>query len=78
MTMSVYTFQVTRCNLRLLVGRVLFFLASILVLIIVVVGHVNFDTKLVTQLVDANTLCTNNTRDVLSIDVKFNRLNKLG
>jgi hypothetical protein len=52
----------------------LLFLTTFLLAFIDFVGDVDFDTKLVTQLVDARTVSANDTTNKFPIDIELGRL----
>ena len=62
-------------NLGLLMDS-LFLLPNHHLLVFKVVSNINFDTKLITEFVDACALCAYNTSDVFLINVEFGGLNK--
>lgn len=64
---------VTDLKFGLLVKGLLL-LGTVLVLVLNLIVKVHFDTKLVSQLVNTNSLRTNNSTDIFPVDFKFCKL----
>lgn len=56
--------------------RSLLFLSTLLLFLVNIIRNINFDTKLVSQFVDASAMSTYDTPNKFLVDIKFSRLDE--